>query len=586
MPGAAAASFDAAQERSLPERVAGGWGRLAASRLHDVASLTFRAGVLVSLLLADPAAAAARPNIVLILSDNQSAASMASYGNRDVRTPHIDRLSQRGVRFTHAYAASGMCSPTRATLLTGLMPSQHGLHNALSDEWVDRLEPGWSAVAEFRTVPATLAQHGYQTAMIGKWHVGDPKRASSGFEHWVALAYGHTRDFWNNRLVENGEPVEVEGRHIVDVLAEKAAAYLAGVDRSRPFFLQLGLDGPYALAPTNSGPARNRHYARYVGRRFESMPREPVADQVLSRLSGPYRPDQDLFEIRDLDAVWDHLLYGSIRMQGDPASYANFLSQNAMVDDAVGKVMAAIEAHGLEDDTVVIYTADQGNLFGQHGHWGHTIWFVPSHLYEEALHVPLIVVDPRGRKGATSDRLVGQYDVAPTILELAGVRGVAFESSPGSSFAGEVRGRARDGPGPQAVFFEQEESRGIRTARFAYWKRVDGEPAPVLFDMEADPGQRTDLHDVMKGSAEVEKLDDALEAFFARYSVPEHDLWNGGIAKGTSPRMFFWLERNGWPWVRKLWQDFVTTPPEKPPFGADTARDRDLPAQVAPDQHR
>lgn len=529
--------------------------------------------LLVILALPSGSRAESRPNIVLILSDNQSAAAMSSYGNRDVHSPHLDQLARDGVRFTHAYAASGMCSPTRATLLTGLMPSQHGLHNALSDEWIDQLDPGWSAVGEFRTVPATLLGHGYQTAMIGKWHIGDPSRASLGFEHWVALAYGHTRDFWKNTLVANGERLEVEGQHIVDVLAEQAVSYLEGVDRGRPFFLQLSLDGPYALAPTNSGAARNRHYPRYEGARFESMPREPVSDAILSRLSGPYVPGQELFELRSLAAVWDHLLYGSIRMQGDPKSYANFLSQIAMVDDAVGRVLAALDAAGLREETIVIYTADQGNLFGQHGHWGHTIWLDPSHLYEEAMHVPLIVDDPRGRSGQTSDRLLGQYDVAPTILDLAGLGEVALESSPGESFADEIRGVAARDLGRQAVFFEQEESRGIRTSRYAYWKRVDDDPEPVLFDMQADPAQRINLYGAMKDSVGVAELDEALEAFFARYSAPEYDLWKGGIAKGTSPKMGFWLKRNGWPWVRKLWQDFVTTPPMKPVFDVGARRE-------------
>ncbi|MBW2274304.1 MAG: sulfatase-like hydrolase/transferase [Deltaproteobacteria bacterium] len=512
------------------------------------------------------AEAGARPlNIVFILSDNQSATALASYGNRDVRTPHIDRLARQGVRFTRAYAASGMCSSTRATLLTGLMPSQHGLHNALFDPWVDSLGPGWNAVAEYRSVPLTLANRGYQTAMIGKWHLGDTRQASLGFQHWVALPYGHTMDFWDNELVEKGSRHPVRDRHIVDVLAEKAVEYLGRVEIDRPFYLQLNLDGPYALPPSNYGPARNRHYARYAAQTFHSMPQEPVSDDILVQLNGPYVPGVGL-EVRDLDAVWDSLRYGTIRMQGDRESYANFLSQNSVVDDAVGRVVAALERRGLMKNTVVIYSADQGNLFGQHGTWGHTIWFTPSHLHEEAVNIPLIVVHPDAGAGVTSKRMVGQYDFAPSLLDIAGVRDVELADSPGRSFAGALREAASEGEGPQAVFFEQEESRGLRTARHAYWKRLEGTGEPVLFDMSTDPGQRHDLYPEMRDSELVRGLDATLEQFFARYSDPAYDLWKGGVAKGTTPKPVMWLRRNPWPWAKKYWRDWVTHSPSPEPF--------------------
>lgn len=516
------------------------------------------------------------PNIVFILADNQAAVSLAPYGNRDVATPHIDALAEEGVRFTRAYAASGMCSPTRATLLTGLMPSQHGLHNALSDPWVEEQEAGWSAVGEFRTLSLTLANRGYQTAMIGKWHIGDPTHASLGFQHWVALPYGHTLDFWNNELVENGERRKVEGRHIVDVLSDEAVEYIEGVDSAKPFYLQLSLDGPYTLPPAVHGPARNRHYAKHVGQRFESMPIEPVSDAILTRLRGPYIPDQNLFELNSLDLVWDHLLHRTIRMQGDLASYANFLSQNEIVDDAVGRVRAALAARGLSGNTVIVYSADQGNGYGQHGHWGHTIWRSPAHLYDEAMRVPLIVARPGAErvdaKGIVSDALIGQYDLAPTLLELAGVRDVAFENSPGRSFASELDASepaARSAP-REAVYFEQEESRGVRTERYAYWKRLDEFGEPELYDMQVDPEQREDLYatsgDDPRLASTLASLDAKLEAFFERYSDPAYDLWKQGISKGTPPKPMEWIRRNPGPWLRKFGGDFIWGATSEPLF--------------------
>ncbi len=512
----------------------------------------------------------ARPlNIVFILADNQSAEALPIYGNQDVATPHLDRLAQRGIRYDNAFAVSGMCSPTRATLMTGLIPSQHGVHNALHDAWVEQLDAGWSAVHEFRTLPLTLQQRGYQTAMVGKWHIGDPRSPQIGFEHWVSLPYGHTHDFWHNQLMEDGHLETIDDRHIVDALAQKAADYLQQVDPAKPFYLQLNLDGPYALPPTNYGPARNRHYQRYADAEFQSMPVEPISDDILVRLEGPFveaHAIENGIESMSLAEIWNSILYRTIRMQNDRASYANFLSQNAVVDDAVGKVWQALKARGMEKNTVVVYSADQGNLFGQHGSWGHTIWFSPSHLFDTAMKIPLIIYHPNAKyPGRASDELIAQYDVAPTLLALAGIGDVQFENSPGSSFAHTVVEGAV-AKAHNAVFFEQEESRGIRTDRYAYWKRLDGMGQPALFDVKVDPEQRNDLYPSLSTSDTVHQLDTQLDDFFERYSKSEYDLWQGGTSKGTMPNPLPWIKKFPLPWLKKFWRDYVTEPVLDEPY--------------------
>ena len=155
-------------------------------------------GCLAAILGGPVIAAPGGHNVLFILTDNQPASILGAYGNPDVRTPHIDQLALEGVRFTRAYAANGMCSPTRATLMTGLMPSQHGIHSWLDDGLLSQWPEGWSAVAEFRSLPLTLAHRGYRTAMIGKWHLGKPEQASLGFQHWVTFTDGHTVDFCNH----------------------------------------------------------------------------------------------------------------------------------------------------------------------------------------------------------------------------------------------------------------------------------------------------------------------------------------------------------------------------------------------------
>lgn len=479
---------------------------------------------------------ASRPNVVFILADNQPASLLGAYGNVDVRTPNIDRLASEGLLFTNVFAVNGMCSPTRATLMTGLMPSQHGVHNWLDDAKLEEWPEDWSVVREFRTLPQTLANRDYQTALIGKWHLGQPWQASIGYQHWLTFSYGHTLDFWDNTIVDNDDRYQIQDQHIVDFFAEEAVEYIENVDRDRPFYLQLNFDGPYLNPPTNTGPARNRHYESYLDNDFESFPRVPVNRNIVDQLI-----DADLPEfLRGMHVQ-------SILHHNDPESMANVASQNTIVDDAVGRVLDALDAAGLTENTLVIYSADQGNFYGQHGLWQHVIVTSPSNLYEAALNIPFIVRHPGSvPAGEVEDMLVGQYDVPVTLLDYLGIDDVTLDGSPGRSFAGALTGEAQQGN--DEVFYEQEETRGIRTREFSYWKRIDGIGDSELYDMLNDPGQHHNLIAEPQYQSAVAELDARLSEFFEQYSTPEFDLWAGGTAKGSvmRPGMFQSIYGDQW----------------------------------------
>lgn len=487
-------------------------------------------------LAAPPAAPpAAAPNILFILTDNQGASLLGAYGNPDIRTPHADQLAHDGIRFNRAYAVSGMCSPTRATLMTGLMPSQHGVHNWLDDEMLDQWPRDWSAVAEFRTLSLTLKNRGYATALVGKWHLGQPWRPSLGYDHWVTFPDGHTVDFWDNTVIDNDKTYEVADQHIVDFFTDQAVAYLRKQDGKKPFYLQLNYDGPYVNPPTNMGPARNRFYAEYLGREFKSFPRVAFNANMVEQL------------IRGDNPFMTEKIRQGIAMHNDPATMANVASQNTLVDDGVGRVLAALEEAGLADNTLVIYSSDQGNFYGQHGLWMHTVVTSPSNLHETAMNIPLILRHPgQIRPGQVSDVLVGQYDIPLTLLDYLGIKDAAFADSPGRSFSPVLRGRAA--PGAAAVYFEQEETRGMRTAQFAYWERLPSTGAPVLYDMRKDPGQHVNVYGQPAYAAAAAELKRQLADFFARYADPQYDLWRGGTAKGSviRPEMFRRLYGEDW----------------------------------------
>lgn len=486
-------------------------------------SLLYR--FLLLLMLAELACAGEqRPNILFILTDNQAATLLGAYGNPDIRTPNIDRLAAEGITFTRAYAVNGMCSPTRATLMTGLMPSQHGIHSWLDDELLDQWPKSWSAVAEFRTLPLTLKNRGYRTAMIGKWHLGQPWKASIGYQYWVTFPYGHTIDFWDNTIIDNDETYPVKDRHIVDFFTDKAVEYLKEYSGEEPFYLQLNYDGPYTNPPTNLGPARNRYYRDYEGREFKSFPRtaynENLVQQLLSEDTNPFLRGK---------------LREGLAMHNDPATMANVASQNTLVDDGVGRVLAALREAGLEENTLVIFSSDQGNYYGQHGLWQHTVVTTPSSMYETAMNVPLIIRHPgRIEAGRTSSLLIGQYDLPVTILDYVGMGDVSFDNSPGKSFSPALTGTT--GKLNDAVFFEQEETRVIRTENYVYWKRLRSTGKPELYDMKKDPEQNRNVHGDPAYEEIVADLDARLTAFFGEYADEKYDLWRGGGAKGSVDR--------------------------------------------------
>ena len=145
------------------------------------------------------------PNVILIFTDNQQAATLACYGNSEVHTPHIDALAADGIQFNNAYCANSFCSACRASALTGLMPSQHGVHSWIDDRNMSDWPRGWHALAGLATLPEELQRLGYRTGIFGKYHLGDPQSPALGWDRWVTMADGHVRSFYDNDIFDNGQ---------------------------------------------------------------------------------------------------------------------------------------------------------------------------------------------------------------------------------------------------------------------------------------------------------------------------------------------------------------------------------------------
>jgi arylsulfatase A-like enzyme len=263
------------------------------------------------------------------------------------------------------------------------------------------------------------------------------------------------------------------------------------------------------------------------GGNYPDWPREdlnPVYDEIIAG-----RPD-------DPDDFNLHLAYQIKQMHLDPASMANTASQNAVVDYGVKIVMDALKAAGLDENTLVIYATDQADSYGQHGLYGHTNMTVPSRMYDTLMNVPFIVRQPGViTPNQVSDLMIGQYDILPTLLDFAGFGNVPIANTPGRSFAPYLINQQM-ADWPDEIYYEQEESRGIRTGRYAYWKRLKSDWKPSLFDIQSDPGQYNDLYGKSGYENLVAELDDKVNAFFTRYSDPQYDLWKQGMTKSYTSR--------------------------------------------------
>lgn len=486
------------------------------------------------------------PNVVMLVTDNQSADSLGCYGNVEHETPRIDRLAREGVLFLRAFCTNGTCSPTRASILTGLMPSQHGVHLAMADDDVLPKAEDYDVTREFRSMAQTLRDHGYVTAMVGKWHLGNHRCPGNGFEHWVALTKGHTTDFYDNRVYRDGRTEHVRGQHIVSYFSDRAIDFIEQQDRDRPFFLQVNFDGPYVLPPTVVGAdERNPFYEQFAGREFRAFP--PVDDRIVASLAVPFDFALDPAEEYTMASAFNNMWW-TLRVHNDRSTRANVAAQNALVDHEIGRVVDALDARDLGQDTLVIVTTDQGNPYGQRGLWGHPIWTDPPFVHDVTFRVPLVIRRP-GTVAAQRvvDHVVSHVDLLPTVLDHVGLGHIEVAGSTGCSLEPALRGHELPGHVDEA-FFENETARSIRTLEYLYTAHLGGTGDPELYDLVSDPEQWHNVAADPMQSEVVTALDQRLTAFFAEHADPRYDLWNGGRCQGLVSRYLTFKERYGSGW--------------------------------------
>ncbi|MGD8538283.1 MAG: sulfatase [Candidatus Aminicenantes bacterium] len=363
-----------------------------------------------------------RPNIIFIMADDHAAHAVSAYGSRINRTPNIDRIAKEGIRFTNCFCTNSICAPSRAVILTGKYSHLNGVRdNAVQFDGAQR------------TFPKILQEAGYQTAMIGKWHL---KSDPTGFDYWNVLpGQGH---YYNPDLIEMGEKKQHTG-YVTDIITDIALDFLENRrDRSKPFLMML-----HHKAPHRNWQPEARHLNMYDETAFpepetlfdDYATRSPAALEQEMTLRDYMRIEQDVKmgdppqRLNDEQrAAWEAVygpkkdVFNMEKPEGDDLVrwiykryMEDYLGCVAAVDESVGRVLDYLDESGLAKNTVIVYTSDQGFFLGDHG------WYDKRFMYEESLRMPLIVRLPKKiESGSLNDRIVSNLDFAPTFLELAG----------------------------------------------------------------------------------------------------------------------------------------------------------------------
>jgi arylsulfatase A-like enzyme len=439
------------------------------------------------LITAARGAKAGRTNVVFFMTDDHGAWASGAYGCRDVHTPRIDALARTGARFPHAFACTPVCSPSRMTYFTGKLPSQHGVQDWLRPE--DSFGPKTRRFLDGHlTFSEVLARQGYTLGLSGKWHMGDDEHAQAGFTYWCTVP-GGGGTYRDPIFVRNGKQEKIMGFK-TDIIGDLALAFLDS-HRDRPFFLYVPFYAPHT--PYDYVPEEYRH--GYAGSAFPCFPDTPThAWQTEGLAQHHSRRESKL-------------------------AYAALISG---VDANVGRILERLNQHGLRENTLIVFTADQGWNAGHHGVWGKGNGTVPWNLYEESIRVPLIWNQPsRIKQGLEPPTLVSSYDFAATLLDYLGVKGWKGPRF-GRSYAAFLRGespRWRD-----RLYFEYCYLRGVRTENLKYVQRT-GEWPSEMYDLQADPGETRDVIGEPAYAAQGRALRADIEAFFHAQGAPPLEQW-------------------------------------------------------------
>lgn len=449
-----------------------------------------------------------RLNFVVVMTDDQGWWSMPQH-MPEIHMPRVAKLLDESLIFNNFYCASPVCSPARASLLTGRTPSAHGVHDWLvggrsPESFPDLFLDGQPTTAE------TLAHAGYQCWLSGKWHVGDARRPAPGFTRWYAHRFGGG-PYVNAPIWRDGEAT-TEPRYLTHAITEEALGFIADREADAPFYLQVNYTAPH-------DPWLEGHPVEYTSLyedcNFPSIPRDP---------RHPWTLDQPHFDGAYADPT-PHLV--------------GYCASLSAVDEGVGRIIDYLETEGLRDHTAMIYLSDNGFSCGHNGIWGKGNATWPLNFFDNSVRVPFLVSLPDGLVGAT-DALTSATSLHATICELAGAQLPADRYRAGESFAAVLREPDASTPETVVVSSEYGQARMVTDGRWVYVHRRHGDDE--LYDHADDPTEQVNRAGEPGCAEVVRRLRGELEAWFAQRENAGNTAWNHDV-RGTGQVHPIWRGR-------------------------------------------
>jgi N-acetylglucosamine-6-sulfatase len=435
------------------------------------------------------------PNILFVLVDDMRWDEFGAAGHAYLQTPNIDRIATEGALFKNTFTTMPLCSPSRAGFLTGMYAHSNGIEDNLA-----RNEQSH----QLRTFPAKLDTLGYETAFIGKWHMGNDDSRRPGFNHWVALK--GQGEATNPKLNINGERKVVEG-YTTDILTEFAIQFI-NVKREEPFLLYLSHkalhpnfvqhdDGSVTAIDGGGFVAADRHKGMYKDETFTKRPNFGIAPTDKPALAR---------KINDLPPL------GSATVT--PESTIRERSEMLMgVDDGLGKILDVLEKNGQLDNTIVVVTSDHGYWYGEHG-----LSEERRLAYEEAIRIPLLIrYPPMISPGFVIDQTTLSLDLAPTLIDMAGQS--VDDHFQGRSLVTLFEKPSEDWRESFLIeyysdhVFERIVDMGykaVRTDKYKYIKYLDLEGMDELYDLEEDPYEMKNIIDEPESSEALQLMKNEL----------------------------------------------------------------------------
>jgi arylsulfatase A-like enzyme len=415
-----------------------------------------------------------RPNIIVLLADDLRADVLGCYGDRLAQTPHLDALAKRGVRFRNFFVTTSICAVSRASIFTGQYARRHKIN-----DFATSLTPQQFA----QSYTGLLKAAGYRLGFIGKYGVGNKMPEQTQFDYWRGFP-------GQGKYFDAGTPLHMNRR-----MGDQAIEFLKGCDKKTPFCLSLSFKCPHAQdgAPREF-PPDPQDEKLFVGVTFP-IPKTAAEKYFLALPEAAQKSEGRKRWARRFDTPQKH--------QEIVRDYYRLVTG---MDREIGRIVAMLQELGLAENTVIVFSADNGFFFGERGMADK--WF----MYEESIRVPAIIFDPRlpGRRNGVAEQLTLNIDLAPTVLDCAGLK--VPEAMQGKSLLPLLKG---ENPDWRHDFFYEHHtlparippSEGVRTTRWTYLRWVGMEPAvEELYDLASDPHQERNLADDPEQTRVLERL--------------------------------------------------------------------------------